>query len=79
MSSDRFVRDDEQGNGHSNSIGVAVKDYSKFVIYCMLLAVPLYAITFSIMEQDWVMVFIDALLVPVGFIHGLLLLFGFIS
>lgn len=55
----------------------ALKDYLKFVVYCMLLAVPLYAITVSILKHDWIMVIIDALIVPVGFVHGLLLLFGY--
>ena len=54
-----------------------LRDYIKFAFYCMLLAVPLYAITISILKHDWVMVFIDALIVPVGFVHGLLLLFGY--
>jgi hypothetical protein len=44
----------------------------------MLLAVPLYAITISIMKNDWIMVIIDALIVPIGFVHGLLLIFGFV-
>ncbi len=55
------------------------RDYFKFSIYCMLLAVPLYAITKSILKHDWIMVIIDALIVPVGFVHGLLLLFGYVS
>lgn len=55
----------------------ALKDYLKFVVYCVLLAVPLYAITVSILKHDWIMVIVDALIVPVGFVHGLLLLFGY--
>jgi hypothetical protein len=62
--------------GYTN---VPLKDYIKFVFYCMLLAVPLYAIAVSILRQDWIMVFVDALLVPVGFIHGLLLLLGYLN
>jgi hypothetical protein len=62
--------------GYTN---VPFKDYLKFALYCMLLAVPLYAITVSIIRQDWIMVFVDALLVPVGFIHGLLLLLGYLN
>jgi len=58
---------------------VPLKDYIKFAFYCMLLAVPLYAITVSILRQDWIMVFVDALLVPVGFIHGILLLLGYLN
>ncbi len=56
-----------------------LRDYLKFAFYCMLLAVPLYAISISIIRHDWVMVFIDALIVPVGFVHGLLLLFGYVN
>ena len=56
-----------------------VQDYFKFVIYCLLLAVPLYAITMSIIKRDWVMGFIDALIVPVGFMHGLLMLLGIVN
>ncbi|NOQ89215.1 MAG: hypothetical protein GQ550_09845 [Gammaproteobacteria bacterium] len=56
-----------------------MKDYFKFAVYCMLLAVPLYAITMSVMKHDWIMVIIDALIVPVGFVHGLLLLFGYVG
>ena len=55
------------------------RDYLRFAVYCMLLAVPLYAITKSILKHDWIMVIIDALIVPVGFVHGLLLLFGYVS
>ncbi len=57
----------------------AFKDYFKFAIYCILLAVPLYAVTISAMNHDWVMMVIDALIVPVGFVHGLLLLFGYVG
>jgi hypothetical protein len=56
----------------------SVKDYFRFVFYCLLLAVPLYAITVSILKHDWLMVIIDALFVPVGFVHGILLLLGFV-
>ena len=56
-----------------------VQDYFKFVIYCLFLAVPLYAITMSIIKRDWVMGFIDALIVPVGFMHGLLMLLGIVN
>ena len=54
-------------------------DYLKFMFFCTLLIIPLYAITNSVMNQNWVMVIIDALLVPVGFVHGLLLLFGLVD
>ncbi len=62
-----------------DSVKNSWRDYLRFAVYCMLLAVPLYAITKSILEHDWIMVIIDALIVPVGFVHGLLLLFGYVS
>ncbi len=61
------------------SVTGPIKDYFKFAFYCMLLAVPLYAITVSVMKHDWIMVIVDALIVPVGFVHGLLLIFGFVA
>ena len=54
-------------------------NYIKFVFYCFLLVMPVYAIAVSAIKHDWLMVAIDALLVPVGFVHGLLLIFGFVS
>lgn len=75
----RFVENNEQGILSLDSRGISMKDYLKFTFYCMLLAVPLYAITMSILEHNWIMVFIDALIVPVGFVHGILLLLGFFS
>ncbi len=54
-------------------------DYFKFAIYCLMLAVPLYAVAVSILEHNWLMAFIDALIVPVGFVHGLLLLFELLT
>ena len=54
-------------------------DYFKLVFYCLLLIVPIYAIVMSIINRDWLMVVIDILLVPVGFVHGLLLIFGYVS
>jgi hypothetical protein len=47
-----------------------------FVFYCFLLCVPAYAIVISVINQNWLMVIIDVLLVPIGFVHGLLILFG---
>ena len=75
----RFVENNEQGILSLDSRGISMKDYLKFTIYCMLLAVPLYAITMSILDHNWIMVFIDALIVPVGFVHGILLLLGYFS
>ena len=62
-----------------NSFTGPIKDYFRFAFYCMRLAVPLYAITISVMKNDWIMVIVDALIVPVGFVHGLLLIFGFVT
>jgi len=59
-------------------LGDSLGDYFRFAFYCILLAVPLYAITISIIRHNWIMVIIDALIVPVGFVHGLLLLFGYV-
>lgn len=62
-----------------NVIRGSIKDYFKFAFYCMLLAVPLYAITISVINHNWLMVVVDALIVPIGFIHGLLLIFGYVG
>ena len=72
---------DRRGSGNAVVLGFIsgpFKDYIKFAFYCMLLAVPLYAISISIMKNDWIMVIIDTLIVPIGFVHGLLLIFGFV-
>jgi hypothetical protein len=45
----------------------------------MLLIVPLYAFAKSILNRDWFMMAVDILLLPVGFVHGILLLFGLVS
>lgn len=50
--------------------------YFLLSIYLALLIIPVYAIVMSAMKQDWLMMVIDTLLIPVGFIHGLLMLFG---
>jgi len=79
IESDGFV----ENNLHNGLLQGAVRgslwDYFKFAIYCLLLVVPLYAITKSILNHDWIMVIIDALIVPVGFVHGLLLFFGYVT
>ncbi len=74
-----FIKTCLQDVALTSSVSGPLRDYLKFAFYCMLLAVPLYAITISIIKHDWVMVFIDALIVPVGFVHGLLLLFGYMN
>ena len=50
--------------------------YFLLSIYLALLIVPVYAIVMSAIKHDWLMMVIDTLLIPVGFIHGLLMLFG---
>lgn len=55
---------------------ILVIDYFKFVFFCFLLIVPVYAIVTSAMNQDWTMMIIDIVFIPVGLIHGLLLLLG---
>lgn len=54
-----------------------LSEYPTFVFYCMLLIVPLYAITKSAINQNWFMMVVDILLLPVGFVHGIFMLFGF--
>ena len=50
--------------------------YFLLSIYLALLIIPLYAIVMSAIRQDWLMMIVDILLIPVGFIHGILMLFG---
>ncbi len=56
-----------------------LSDYLKFAFYCSLLLVPIYAIIISAIKGDWLMMIIDILLIPVGFVHGLLLLSGILT
>lgn len=56
-----------------------ITDYFKFMFFCTLLIIPVYAIAESVINQNWIMVIIDVLLVPVAFVHGLLMLFGIID
>jgi len=71
---------DDSGRLIKNDINeIVMSDYIKFVIFCALLIVPIYAIAKSAIKHDWIMMVIDALLVPVGFVHGLLMLFGFVN
>lgn len=83
LESDNFVESNLQHvllqDSISGSLVGFLGDYFRFATYCILLAVPIYAITVSIMRHNWIMVIIDALIVPVGFVHGLLLLFGYVS
>ena len=59
------------------SLGISVRDYVRFVFYCLLLIIPAYAITKSAIAHDWIMMILDLLLIPVGFIHGLFMILGF--
>jgi len=79
LGSDRLIESNQRNGLLLQPARNSWRDYFKFAIYCMLLAVPLYAITISVLKRDWIMVIIDALIVPVGFVHGLLLLFGYVS
>jgi hypothetical protein len=76
---EHFVKSNMSNDVLQDSANGSLRDYLKFTVYCLLLAIPLYAITMSILKHDWVMVIIDALIVPVGFVHGLLLLFAYMS
>ena len=59
------------------SLGIPVRDYARFVFYSLLLIIPVYAIIKSAIAHDWIMMILDLLLIPIGFVHGLFLLFGF--
>ena len=52
--------------------------YFLLSIYLALLIVPVYAIVMSAIKRDWLMMVIDTLLIPVGFIHGILMLLGIV-
>lgn len=78
LEADSFAEGDLRSGRSMVAVRNSCRDYFKFAIYCMLLAVPLYAITISVLKHDWIMVAIDVLIVPVGFVHGLLLLFGYV-
>jgi hypothetical protein len=79
LESESFVESNLQNVLLQNSVSGSLGDYFRFAFYCILLAVPIYAITISIIRNNWIMVIIDALIVPVGFVHGLLLLFGYVA
>ncbi len=79
IEAENFAENDSHDVLTKNSISTSMNDCLKFAMYCMLLAVPLYAITVSIMKHDWLMAVIDLLIVPIGFLHGLLLLSGIVS
>lgn len=77
MSSTAFDEDARVFNGDYKKTGFV--DILRFLVFCLLLAVPVYAIALSAIRHDWMMMIIDALIVPVGFVHGLLLIFGYIA
>ena len=54
----------------------SVVNYFKFVFFSILLIIPIFAVVNSAINQNWVMLIIDVLFVPVGFVHGVLMLLG---
>lgn len=64
---------------HPDDNPFSVVSWFKFIFLSSLLIVPIFAIVNSMINENWVMVFVDALLVPLGFVHGLLLLFGIVD
>ena len=50
--------------------------YLLLSVYLALLIIPVYAIVNSAIRRDWLMMIVDTLLIPVGFIHGILMLLG---
>jgi len=52
---------------------LTLKDHLAFVFYCTLLCVPAYAIVSSAIKQDWLMLVVDLIFIPVAFVHGLLI------
>jgi hypothetical protein len=76
---ERFNKFSENVITRKNINKTVLFDYFRFAFFCMLLLVPIYAIAKSAIKHDWIMMIIDALLVPVGFVHGLLMLFNFIN
>lgn len=65
--------------GRDKNQATTWRDYIRFVVFVIMLLVPVYAIAKSAINHDWIMMIIDALFVPVGFVHGLLLLSGIID
>ena len=56
------------------SSGISAHDYVRFLLYCLLLIIPAYAIIKSAIAHDWIMLILDLLLIPIGFVHGLFML-----
>ena len=63
--------------GEKVFLSMSVRDYARFLFYCLLLIIPAYAITKSAIAHNWIMMIVDLLVIPIGFVHGLLILFGF--
>ena len=61
------------------SLGISVRDYARFVFYCLLLIIPAYAIIKSAIAHDWIMIILDLLIIPVGFVHGLFMILGLVG
>lgn len=57
----------------------SVVNYFKFFFFSVLLIVPVFAVVNSAINQNWVMLIIDVLFVPVGFVHGILMLLGMLD
>ena len=57
----------------------SIVNYFKFFFFSVLLIVPVFAVVNSAINQNWVMVIIDVLFVPVGFVHGILMLLGMLD
>ncbi len=60
----------------TNIEAINAHDLGKIVFFSSFLLVVVYAMTVSLLNENWLMAIIDLLLVPVGFVHGLLLLLG---
>ena len=82
VKSNDYARQPEQVAGYEDDVLLLSKlkeylaNYMLLSVYLVLLLIPIYAIVKSAMNQNWIMMIIDVVLVPVGFVHGLLMLFG---
>ncbi len=78
------IIDTRSGSGlaetvQSRLVNILLSDYSRFLLFIFLLIVPVYAMVKSFISHNWLMLIIDILLVPIGFVHGVLLLLGIVS
>ena len=78
---ERYYKPDVRSSAVSglDSHSLTLSDSLKFAIFCILLIVPIYAIVHSAINGNWIIMIIDALLVPVGFVHGVLLILGVLT